>query len=401
MRSLTVRQIVVVAWVLLVVTLAGCATSPPAQTEFMEQMGAINYTKREMETVMYRYGYHYAKQVELAATKIFVQAPDQETKNRAITWVTLGVPEMMRASFNHEPLVGMAQSWTYASLVREYFTTGYGKDHFGAYQDIAVTASTQLEADIVWLARDMLPEAAFDTMRTRVEAWTAQHPITNDRYVTAGFAEQLLKAMGAGVAGGLSATGAMNEQMVAMADRTNLMMAFMPRQVQWQTAEALAMSRSMIEDMADSTLVRVQTETDAGLDKIFAFLSQERELTVEALNTARAEVLRAIADERTAVLTYLVEERGVVFKEISRERDEVMKEINALTLATLEEGIKRAEATADRSIDRLYIHTIYLLAAPFVLMIIAAIVVGLWVRNTTNRIMALHEGKSQERSEPL
>jgi len=385
------RILPLLAFLVSTVLLNGCSTSPPAQTDLMEEVGDVAYTKRELETIMYRYGYHYAGQVELAAVQIYETTDDFEIQKRTIEWVTLGVPEMMRRSFNHEPMVGLAQSWAYAALQREYLTTGYGHDRFGPYQEIAVRAALKLEGNIASIAASVASQNKADLLEAKIDEWVSTHAIDNHRYVTEGVTPTLIKAMGAEVAGGLSATGAMNEQMVAMADRTNLMMAFMPRQLQWQTAETLATSRDMITDIADSTMVVMRAEIDASLELILAFFAEQRELAVGDLTAGREAILQAIADERTAVLTYLAEERGQIFKEIARERDEAMKDMNELALISLEQSLDHGQVLAEKSIDHVYMRTVHLMLIPFGLMIIALVVVALWVRSTVNRVLALRE----------
>ena len=71
-----------VALAALAFSLTGCSSAPPAKTSLMEDIGGVEITKRELETIMYRYGYHYAGEVELAALEIYESTDDQETRAR-------------------------------------------------------------------------------------------------------------------------------------------------------------------------------------------------------------------------------------------------------------------------------------------------------------------------------
>lgn len=75
-------------------------------------------------------------------------------------------------------------------------------------------------------------------------------------------------AVGAPVAGGLGAAAAMSEQMVALTDRANIMTAYLPRQIAWQTAAVAEESRELADDMQEQAI--------GGLDPILVFMDEQR-----------------------------------------------------------------------------------------------------------------------------
>jgi hypothetical protein len=390
MRTFTACQLT--GCLFLALLLAGCASAPPEKTEFMERAGT-DLTKRQLETLMYRYGMHYAGQVELAAYEIYEDSKDREIRNNAIIWNTICVPQMMSSCFNHEPMVGLAQAWIYAGQVREYFEEGRGKDYFGPYQDRVVAVSRSLETDIHDIVFGILPEAVADTFEQRRDEWLVQYPINNDRFVTEGITPTMIRAMGTEVPGGLGAAGSMNQQMVAMTDRANLLTAYMPRQLQWQTASVLAQSQEMIADVTDSTIARLNREAGATIGPLLAFLDEQRRLATADMASERAAVLSALVLERTAVLTHLEVQRSEVFKEISNERNELLKNMNEFSLAMLQQTVLESQEMAEASIDRVYWRTVNLMVLPFLALIVFLIIVMVWIRNTTNRIFAVRAGQ--------
>jgi hypothetical protein len=368
--------------------LGGCATAPPTQTQLMKEAGSSAFTKRQLETVMFRFGYHYAGQVELVAEEIWRASPDPTIRDRVITWATLGVSEVMRVSFNHEPFVGMIQAWMRVELMLEYVETGLGRDHFGPHQDQVIEVSRRLNADIEDIAAAALPPDIYQEAADGIARYVQKNPLDNHRYVTRGLDAKLLEAMSQSVRGGLGAAGEMAEQMVGMVDRANLLMAYMPRQVQWQTAEALSLTRSMITDLTDSTLATVKTETDASLQRIMAFVAEQRRLATADVSRERQATLARLEQERQALQAYLTRERQGTLEAVAAERAALLAGVGELTEAAIATGAARAEAAVDRGIDRVYQRTQRLLLLPFVLLVLLTVAAMLWIRHTVNRVLA-------------
>jgi hypothetical protein len=355
----------------------------------MEQLENLDITTRELQSLMFHYGYYYAGQVDLAADEIYTETTDPQIRRSVIQWSTLCVPEMMMYCFNQEPMVAMISAWTYAILIRSFFETGNGKDLFGPHHEQVVGVSRELEEEIRSLARDVLSPADAETASVRISTWAAAHPIRNEQYVTEGYSTSLTAAVGAGGAGGLAAAGSISEQLMAMSDRLNLMMGHMPHQIRWEAAAVLSMGQDVAAEIADSTLVAIHEGAMEVLPALLAFLSRERELFTEDLSRERAAVLEAISGERSAILQEIARERGQVFKEIARERNEAMGDISALTLDALHVMVLESREAAQASIDQGFQRILQLLALPFLGLIALVIVAMIWVRNTTNRILAL------------
>jgi hypothetical protein len=244
----------------------------------------------------------------------------------------------------------------------------------------------------------VLPEATADTLAKKREDWLVQYPINNDRFVTEGFTPAMIRAMGTDVPGGLGAAGSMNQQMVALTDRANLLSAYMPRQLEWQAASILDQSKTMIADVTDSTIARINEEASATIMPLLAFLDEQRRLATADLARERAAVFQALTQERTAVLTYIGSERGEVFREIANERNALLANMHELSLAILHRTVIESQAMAEANIDRIYWRTISILAIPLLALFVFVIITMLWVRNTTNRIFAERAGKDHPQS---
>jgi len=376
-----------VALIIALTLLTGCAAAPPKQTRLMEEVGTTTFTKRQLETVMFRFGYHYAGQVELVAEEIWRSTPDKEIRDRVTTWATLGVSEVMRVSFNHEPLVGLIQAWMRVELMLEYVETGLGRDYFGEYQERVVEVSRRLNADVEDIAAAALPPDIYEEAAVGIERYVQNNPLDNHRYVTRGLDTKMLEAMSESVSGGLSAAGEMAEQMVGMVDRANLLMAYMPRQVQWQTAEALSLTESMITGLTDSTLATLRAETDASLEQMMTFFAEQRRLATADLSREREATLGVLTRERQALQEYLTREREATLAAVASERAAILASVREMTAAAIAAGARQAETTVDRGIDRVYARTRQLLLIPFVVVLVLTIAALLWIRHTVNRVI--------------
>ena len=367
--------------------LSACATAPPEKSAFMNHVEGLDVTKLELQTLVYTYGNHFAGQLDLACNEIYSSAANPDIRHAAIEWNLNATPEMMVACFNRDPLVGLLSAWTFAIQLREFFEEGNGRNVFGPQQSIANQASRKLEADISNLAHGVWPEGDINRYEQHVADFAAANPLKNMRFVRGGFTKETMVAMAANVSGGLGAAGSMNEQMVALTGRSNIMMSYLQRQIYWQSAMIMEDGKKLVADLTDSTLVAVREEVFGHLDPIFEFADEQRALMVGDLAGERSAILLAIANERNAVLNSLAAERGELVKAIANERNATMRDIDALTLAVLERVSQESQSAVTTGIDRIYMRTLQLLVVPFLLVAVFVVVVMLWVRNTINRVL--------------
>ena len=373
--------------VLAFVGVAGCSTAPPVETESMKGVEGLDTSIRELQTLLYGYSYYFAGEVELATTEIFHNSPDPQVRMAALEWYNNAVPEMTKACFNHDPFVGLAGAAVFAIQVKQYLTTGNGREIFGAHQGHAVETATRLVTDIQDIANVVWQGGELAEYTQMVKAVATENPIENNRYVRGIFSVEGLQAMGTSSDLGLHALGSMNEQMLAMTHRTNLMTASVPRQVTWQTAMIMEQTQAMIADITDSTLAAANST----MIPLFEFLAAQRELTVRDLAIERTAILEGLAAERDAVVLSLARERGEILSAIAAERNLTMQEINALTMTVLEKVSTDTQESVSSSVDQVFGQIMKMMAIPFVLMVVFIGLVMMWVRSTVNRILDAKE----------
>ena len=374
MRASRIRNL---ACGLAVVSLVGCASSPPKQTGLMEDL-EINANRRELQILMYAYGGYFAGQVELAADRIYNETTDPTVRERAVEWKVNAVPGMVRSCFANDPSAGMIGAWIFALQLQEYFETGNGKDVFGAQQHIAVETSRQLTEELQGIIRMTWNPSMYEKGVTKLGAVAAEHPIKNQLFVRETLTPKLAAEMSGDVTGGLGAAGAMYEQMLALTDRANVMTALLPRQVQWQSQLLLAQGEAIVASRIDSAF--------SDLQPFLEYLSDERRQVTKDISSERSAILSGIAVERLAVLEALAQERSAVLTALGEERNVTLQEINALTLAAIKEIVIESQAVADHAIDRVYRRSLQLLAIPALVCLVLVIIVIVLVRNAINKM---------------
>ena len=363
--------------------LSGCSTAPPAETEFMKDVEGLDTSIRELQTLLYGYSYYYAGQIDLLTTEIYRNSTDPQVRIAALEFFNNAVPEMTKACFNHDPLAGLLGSAVFAIQVKQYLTTGNGHDIFGPYQDLAVETSTRMLADILKIANEVWTGGDFEKYKTMVNTVATEHPIENNQFVRGILSIKGLEAMARSSDLGLNVLGSMNEQVLALTHRTNIMTANLPRQINWQTAMIMEQTQAMVADITDSTLAAA----NGTLGPLLEFFAEQRELSVRDLVHERTAILEALASERNAIILSLAMERSEVLATIATERDLTMQEINVLTMAVLERVTLESRESMALSIDQVYSRTMRMMAIPFVLMLVFIALVMIWVRNTVNRVL--------------
>jgi hypothetical protein len=393
MRRLT-RQLVVT--IVCALALSACSTAPAKKSALMQSVEGLDVTKRELQTLMYFYANHFAGQVDLACNEIYLTSTDPDIRRAAIEWNLNATPQLMMACFNHDPLVGMLAAWTFTIQIQDFFEEGNGRDVFGPQQDIAVKTSGTLETEMSKLVHGIWIGGDIEEYEQAVRNFAAAHPLKNMRFIREGFDAETLRAMGANVSGGLGVAGSMNEQMVALTDRANIMMPYLQRQIYWQSALLMEDSKSLAADLTDSTMAAVSKEMFGHLDPLFEFADRQRALVTRDMARERAAVFSEIAAERKEILVFLAGERNEVIKAIAAERNATMKEIDALTLSVLEQVTRESQSAVLAGVDRVYTRTLQLLLIPFLALAVFLVVVMLWVRSAFNRMLTRLEGRVRD-----
>lgn len=388
------RVVRLITLLILIAMLQACSTAPAEKSAMMSQVEGIDVSKRELQTVMYNYAAHFAGEVELATNEIYSASDDIAVRRNAIEWNLNAPPEMARACFNHDPLVGLLGAWTFTIEMREFFEKGNGRDLFGPYQGDAVETAKRLENDISTLAHAVWPQGDIDKYEGLVTAFAQAHPLRNLRFVREGSDQEALKALGSDVSGGFAAAGEMSEQMVALTDRANLMIPALQRRLYWNGALMKENAEEFLTAWGYTMIDTLIDELFGGLDPMYAFMDAQRKLVAGDVARERAAVFEGIARERSEVVNAMAAEREQIFAAIDRERALTMQDMDALVLAVLQRVRPESERAVTFSVDHVLKRVLQIMAIPFILAAVFTIVVIIWIRNTVDRVLRRIEGNT-------
>jgi hypothetical protein len=130
---------------LLLVLAGGCSTKGPRQTPIMRQVGGVEVSSNELRVFIRDTSDRFAGVIEVSADEIIAGTDDPQVRYNALIWKSRAIPVGFDAVFQSDPLVAVLDSWAFAEQLRQYFTTGAGKDLFGDQQPIAIRATDLLE----------------------------------------------------------------------------------------------------------------------------------------------------------------------------------------------------------------------------------------------------------------
>lgn len=142
--------------VIILLTLTSCF-SATTETALMREAG-VKVSITEYKIRLKEFGYRFSGIVEISADEIISQSSDNEIKKQALLWKIYAIPAMIRSISINDPFAAGVDSWILSVQMLQYFEDGYGKDLFGEYQDIAITASKLIVSDVENLAREIKRE---------------------------------------------------------------------------------------------------------------------------------------------------------------------------------------------------------------------------------------------------
>ena len=171
--------------VIMVVTIAltfnGCF-SAPTETALMKEAG-VEVSITEYKIRLREFGYRFSGIVELSADEIISKSADNEIKKQALLWKIHAIPAMIRSISINDPFASGVDAWILSLQMLQYFEDGYGKDLFGEYQDIAITASKLIVNDIEKLARTIKRGEDISKGQNVTRDWTNKNPLKNNKFL--------------------------------------------------------------------------------------------------------------------------------------------------------------------------------------------------------------------------
>jgi len=350
--------------VIILLTLSGCF-SAPKETALMKEAG-IEVSTIEYKIRLSEFGYRFAGIVELSADEIISKTLDTEIKKQALSWKIYAIPAMIRSLAIDDPLAAGIDAWILSVQMLQYFEDGYGKDLFGEYQDIAITASKLIISDIENLAREIKGTDDISKGQKISKDWANENPIENNKFLRVSALDKVAHIIGSGDYN----LGATVESIAISVDelknQVTLYTDYLPKQIKWQAQYEIHnfLGDSLIDNSLNNIdRVILSTERISKMIEETPELVKEIQLsTLMELDKQRLETLGIISQERIAILSAISLERIAVMNEINRERKETLDRIEKITDKT----INRSTMFASDTIDKLFWRILILIGVLFV-----------------------------------
>lgn len=151
----------------------------PTSSAGMQQAPNVDVSADQLQVQTYAMGHVVNGSIERAADSILNASSDPQVRRRAILWKLSATPLVQEASLRNDPLVAVVDLAAFTEQQTAYFTTGEGRQTFGALQPVAVDASQRMQREVVGLMQRSVKGNELPAEATaRLAAWTAEHPMT-------------------------------------------------------------------------------------------------------------------------------------------------------------------------------------------------------------------------------
>ncbi|HKB14890.1 MAG TPA: hypothetical protein VKF62_02445, partial [Planctomycetota bacterium] len=296
----------------------------------------------KVRLALYDYADGFSATVQRASRAIVEASDDLAIRRRAVQWKVQSIPVLRSIVARPDLRSALADAWTYALQMHQYFREGKEPLPFGKHQPLAVAASAALEADFDRLASSMLKPENVDRAREEIRRFVAEHPLR------AGLAEQVALPSEDPKAGALSwllrnplsainPFGGIDEGAQAIREFTKVAFGF----------------TQIVKDLPDSVSWRMELLL-LDLEGAEAVRSLDRSAaTVAASAASVAESTRRLPEDVQRVLTKSLEEvetRSASLRETIREARGTVDSANAAIASAKELAVAVAEA--GRALER-------------------------------------------------
>jgi len=351
-----------VRWALTLISYAtflGCQTIRPSNGLLEQQTVNAGISSEQLRIILDDLVLEFSSELEQAADRIIAANESQRVHKNALLWKTNGIASGFQACSRRDSLGSYFDLWILNKQSLELFRRPADPPLFGDSQAIAIAACERIESSMIEVLNAIGDELPIKEEFAR--QFANDFPIDNLYFNRASMTAHYTKYLDEIEAGKrelLEVVGDLDEQLDRMQKLSSMYAEFLPKQARWnaelmvlETLQSEAFT-TPIRDMslAADGVVRIADTTQA-LPKLVEregkflhdAISEQRELTLLAIDRMRTETVDQLQSERVAVMADLQDERNAVLQAIQRERIAVTKDMTNFGSQSLEQ--------LDRSVD--------------------------------------------------
>src|SRR5271170_3037608 len=113
----------------------------PAKSGAMAFAPNVDIGADQLQLQVYEMGRLFSGDIVRASDSIAVETTDPHVRQRALMWKLDGIPLVQEAALRDDPLIAELDLAAFVDQQQAYFTSGDGREAFGAQQPVAVNAS--------------------------------------------------------------------------------------------------------------------------------------------------------------------------------------------------------------------------------------------------------------------
>ena len=332
------------AAVCLLPLVAAACLKVPQQSASLTAIEATDVTASELQLRVFEAGRRLSSIIEDAADTIAARSPDSTIRRNALRWKVAAIPLIQEASLRPDPVVALADVWTFTMQLSDYLERGDGRDAFGDQQPIAIAATDTLERLASDLAAHVVGTTESKPREERLRVWAGDHPIHGPDLARESILSSDMKALSLGETSLTGTVASLQRNLVGINNRLGYVNEGIFKRVVWQGELAAGDVLPPILARARAAALQYLTEQERGLlgavdsqrTAVFAALAVERGIVLDRVAMERATVLDAIRVERTATLAGLTDERVAVLLGIEAERRATLAKIDSVAQASID-----------------------------------------------------------------
>jgi hypothetical protein len=335
-----------------------------------------------------------AGEIERAADQIASGASEPAVKRAAIRWKIEGVPALRTALFQPNPFTAVLDTWVFTNQMADYFEKGAGRAALGASAPLAVETCRRLEEEFAKVVATFTISGDVSKARAFARQWATDHPI---RYAIQDRESTLSRVVERDVGVSWSIGEAVAEITTTVDDLHREIQIYSDhlfRQARWEAEllkvdlraeEALPLAERAVKsaEQAVATLDRLAPAIEGAAGAASSaptLVASERKAVIDALHTELTRTLTFLQNERIAGLQRISQERIAALQTVSEERIAALKDLREIAASERLALGREIEQAGVRLVDHAVWRVTQLLAATFVLLLLATVVFLFLVR---------------------
>jgi hypothetical protein len=329
-----------------------------------------------------------AGRLERAANDILHEADDAQVRLAALEWKAEGIPALQRASFNPDPMIGMADVWLFVIQMQDFLQEERGFEVFGEHVDTARKATLEMEQEILEFSRAKGGKPIESGTSDMIHKFAAEYPIRSTLTSRPSVASVLDEGVKTGSMGAFAAVGSLVEGFGDLSDRLAIYAEHLPKQARWQ-AELLLFDKG-IESIDVDALLGDTARLGRAADRLVDFTEDLPLLIDASVEDLLPEIERIVAsididgvvgsaDEMAArhlavALAAVTIERESILEAVTEERIAALADAERMANEVVDRSFERVDRMVEAAVDRLMPVGVALMAGPFVLGLLAGFI---------------------------